>query len=363
VSSPSTSLASAKQRLIPSNAERSILFVSRQTARSFAIYPDPREYAIANPDGGYDVESAIVKSVIVSIDFGTKLAQIEGASFRLRKTRDVIDQKTERSAAKEGQAAERGLVGEVLGHGLFRMSPDEVPALRRKPCPVAPGWGPPAPSLLRNSDEQTIAGLCAVFTAIASMRLARDRYEGWGVIAASRFLGRANLARALQSFLAEGVWGTSPHLIPHFALHSASGTISLGLELRGPNLGVGGGLHAAAEGFLTALTWLSSGVVSGVWLILSGWSPELVPDRSGGPPRAMECQALAIALGARGPSGGRLAFRACLGVETRPAAAPIDLLALAEDLATGTGAVARTVATDPLGRLRIELTDGALGPG
>ena len=75
---------------------------------------------------------------------------------------------------------------------------------------------PIPPSLLRNSDEQTIAGLCAVFTAIESMRWPRDRYEGWGVVAASRFLGRANLARALQSFLAEGVWGTSPHLIPHF---------------------------------------------------------------------------------------------------------------------------------------------------
>ena len=168
--------------------------------------------------------------------------------------------------------------------------------LRRKPGPIPEGWGPAPPSLLRNSDEQTIAGLCAVFTAIGSMGLPRDRYEGWGVVAASRFLGRANLARRLQNFLAEGVWGTSPHLIPHFALHSASGTISLGLGLHGPNLGVGGGLHAGAEGFLAALTWLSIGSVPGVWLVLSGWSPELVPDRGGGPPAAMDCQALAIAL-------------------------------------------------------------------
>ena len=73
-------------------------------------------------------------------------------------------------------------------------------------------------------------------------------------MAASRYLGRANLAVALRSFMAEGVWGTSPHLIPHFALHSASGTISLALGSHGPNLGVGGGLHAASEGFLAALT-------------------------------------------------------------------------------------------------------------
>jgi hypothetical protein len=274
-----------------------------------------------------------------------------------------MDHQSERATAEVALEAQRCLLGEVVGHGLFRMSPAEVPALRRRPGPVPDGWGPPSPSLLRNSDEQTIAGLCAVFTAIDGMRLPRDRHEGWGVVAASRFLGRANLARALQSFLAEGVWGTSPHLIPHFALHSASGTISLGLGLHGPNLGVGGGLHAAAEGFLTALTWLSSGVVPGVWLVLSGWSPELVPDRSGGPPSAIDCQALAIALEACGPQGGRLALRACLGPDTRPAAAPIDLIGLADGLATGTVAAPWTVATDPLGRLRIELIEGPNGPG
>ena len=135
------------------------------------------------------------------------------------------------------------------------------------------------PSLLRYSDEQTVAGVAAVFTAIDEGGLDPERFAGWGVVAASRFLGRANLAQALRSFTAEGVWGTSPHLIPHFALHSLSGTISLALGLHGPNLGVGGGLHAAAEGFLTALTWLSAGIVPGVWLVLTGWSPELVPER------------------------------------------------------------------------------------
>jgi hypothetical protein len=157
-----------------------------------------------------------------------------------------MDHKAERSAVAAALDDEGCLLGEVLGHGLFRMSPAAVPDLRRKSAPIPDGWPPLAPSVLRNSDEQTVAGLCAVFTAITSMRLPADHFEHWGVIAASRFLGRANLARALQSFLAEGVWGTSPHLIPHFALHSASGTISLALAMHGPNLGVGGGLHAAA---------------------------------------------------------------------------------------------------------------------
>jgi hypothetical protein len=250
-----------------------------------------------------------------------------------------------------------------MGHGMFRMQPGEVAALRRKPGPIPEGWATPASSLLRNSDEQTIAGLCAVFTAIEKMGLPRDRFEGWGVVAASRFLGRANLARALDSFLAEGVWGTSPHLIPHYALHSASGTISLGLGLHGPNLGVGGGLHAAAEGFLAALTWLSIGSVPGVWLVLSGWSPELVPSRGAEPSASRECQALAIGLALLDGRGGRLAFRLRVGLDSHHAAAPVDLVALEEILAVRAAPRPSAVATDPLGRLRIDLIEGPIGQG
>jgi hypothetical protein len=310
-----------------------------------------------------DVKSAIVKGVIVSINFGTKLAQIEGASYRLRKIRDVMDHQAERSAVRAELDEERCLLSEVLGHGLFRMSPAAVPELRRKSAPIPAGWSPLPPSVLRNSDEQTVAGLCAVFAAITSMNMPAGHCEQWGVIAASRFLGRANLARALQTFLAEGVWGTSPHLIPHFALHSASGTISLALGLHGPNLGVGGGVHAAAEGFLTALTWLSSGAVPGVWLVLTGWSPELVPDRAGGPPKAAECHALAIAMKTIGSPARRPAIRARLDADGRPSAAPVDLLALAELLANAAAGKPRTIATDPLGRLQIDLIEGPTGPG
>ena len=165
------------------------------------------------------------------------------------------------------------------------MSPGDVSALRSRPGPVPEGWPRVPPSLLRYADEQTVAATAAVFAAIEAMAVPPERFHDWGVVAASRYLGRANLANALRSFMAEGVWGTSPHLIPHFALHSQSGTISLALGSHGPNLGVGGGLHAAADGFLTALTWLATGVVPGVWLILSGWSPELVPSTSGRAPR------------------------------------------------------------------------------
>ncbi len=144
-----------------------------------------------------------------------------------------------------------------------------------------------------------------------------DQFEDWGVVAASRYLGRASLAIALRNFRAEGVWGTSPHLIPHFALHSPSGTISLALGSHGPNLGVGGGLQGAADGFLAALTWLSSGIVPGVWLVLTGWSPELVPDPGGNAPRAGECLALALALVHR-EIAARPAVRAVIATERSP---------------------------------------------
>jgi hypothetical protein len=264
----------------------------------------------------------------------------------------------ERVSSGAGLADGPILAGEVMGYALFRMRQGDVPSLRKKPGPIPAGWARVPPSLLRYADEQTIAGTAAVFTAIEAMGAAPDRFEAWGVVAASRYLGRANLAIALRSFMAEGVWGTSPHLIPHFALHSASGSISLALGSHGPNLGVGGGLHAGSEGFLTALTWLSTGIVPGVWLVLSGWSPELVPDPAGNTLHAGECLALALALVEVGDGAGQPTLRAVFGSDCRlDGDAPRDLASLAERLAGRGDRSHRTIATDASGRLRIELVD------
>ncbi len=269
------------------------------------------------------------------------------------------------------------LIGELMGTALLRARPSEVPALRRRPGPVPEGWTRTPASLLRYSDEQTVVATASVFAAIASMGSQPERFEAWGVVAASRYVGRAGLAAALRSFLAEGVWGTSPHLIPHFALHSPSGTISLALGLRGPNVGVGGGLHAVADGFLAAMTWLSAGVVPGVWLVLSGWSPELIPDRrglttapapAGGEPSGdaeIECRALALALRPAGsdPAAIRPRFRVVIGGDSASVPAPVDLVGLARDLETPGGPSSRTIATDAAGGLRVELVEGPEGPG
>lgn len=257
------------------------------------------------------------------------------------------------------------LVGGVSGMALYRARPAEIPALRKRPGPVPEGWSRTPVSLLRYADEQTVAGTAAVFQAIAAMGASPEAFAGWGIVAASRYLGRASLAAALRSFGVEGVWGTSPHLIPHFALHSPSGTISLALGSRGPNLGVGGGLHAASEGFLAALTWLSAGVVPGVWLVLSGWSPELVPTGPSDAPDApatgdaeIECQALALALrppGAREDGREGMSIRLRVDGSSVRAPAPVDLVRLADELMGRSGRTPRTIATDPAGRVRVEL--------
>ena len=56
-------------------------------------------------------------------------------------------------------------------------------------------------------------------------------------------------------------------------------------------------------------------------------------------------------------------FGRALGVDSHHAAAPVDLVALEETLAVRAGPEPKTVATDPLGRLRIDLIEGPTGQG
>jgi hypothetical protein len=212
------------------------------------------------------------------------------------------------------------------------MGRDGLARFRRLPGPIPEGWTAPQPSRLRQSDDQTLAALGAIYRAAAAAGHGTGgRYPDWGVVAASRYLGRGVLDTVLRRFDAEGVWGVTPHLIPHHALHAQSGTLSQALGIHGPNLGVGGGPDAAAQGFVMALTWLSAGTVSGVWLVLSGWTPEYIPDGAGAPVGEPECLALALALvpartGLGQTSGARLRLRPTSG----PApAGMIDLVDLA----------------------------------
>ncbi|MDR3622914.1 MAG: hypothetical protein P4L85_26405 [Paludisphaera borealis] len=184
----------------------------------------------------------------------------------------------------------------VVAHGSARLTREEIAVQRRLREPLAEGWNPIGHATLRSSDDQTVAAVTALRAAIARADAPSSAYDGWGVLAAPRFLGRSKLVVVLDRFKAEGVWGVTPHLIPHFALHAQAGTLSLVLGGHGPNLGIGGGLFSASEGVLSALTWLASGVAPGVWLVLTGWSPEYQPDLNGEPCAATHCEALALAL-------------------------------------------------------------------
>src|SRR5262249_22094470 len=195
--------------------------------------------------------------------------------------------------------------------------PEKMPALPQQPGP--PPGEPLSASLLKHLDEQTLVALGAVFHAIKDHGLGNTCFTDWGILAAPRFLGRANLAVALHRFQLEGAWGISPHLIPHHSLHSISGTVSQVLKVHGPNFGVGGGPHAADEGFLTAAALLAGDRVPGVWLILTGYDPELVPENpamasSNGKPAALpSCGAVALALVAARPGSPSLKLHIAAG--------------------------------------------------
>lgn len=176
--------------------------------------------------------------------------------------------------------------------------PEAIPGLR-----AAPGSSTPLPAtFLKHADEQTVVGLAAVFRAIDQGNLASMSFAKWGVLAAPRFFGREIVAVALQRFAVEGAWGVSPHLIPHRSLHSMSGTVSQALGIHGPNLGIGGGPHSAGEAFLTAAALLAEERVSGVWVVLTGWDPEPIPEGSTNhaaprsPAAPSICTAVALAL-------------------------------------------------------------------
>jgi hypothetical protein len=164
------------------------------------------------------------------------------------------------------------------------------------------------PSLLKNADEQTVAGVAAVLQAIAVGGLSTVRFTEWGVLAAPRFLGRWMFAHVLQRYATEGAWGVSPHLIPNRSLHSISGAVSLVLKIHGPNFGVGGGPSCLLEVLRTGTAMLHGDRLPGVWVVLTGWDPEPIPNGKGGGPENGHCVGLALALTAArsGWRGARL---------------------------------------------------------
>ena len=192
----------------------------------------------------------------------------------------------------------------VVAHGVAEYPLAALPGLRKQ---VGPSGGSPlAPAFLRHQDDQTVVGLAAIFAAMAAGSFGADEFDSWGVVAAPRFLGRPLMATALPKFMAEGAWSVSPHTIPYLSLHSIAGAISQALHIHGPNFGVGGGPDGEIEALLAGMAMLSAYSLPGVWVVLTGWEPELVPGAHADDSAPFVCRAIALALSSRGSGAGDL---------------------------------------------------------
>jgi len=184
---------------------------------------------------------------------------------------------------------------DLIAHHGVQATAETIQLLRRRP---GPGAGEKLPhNLLKHADEQTVVSVAAVLETIHHSRLNGQDFSNWGVVAAPSFLGRVTLVGALRRYDTEGAWGISPHFIPHRSQHAVSGTISQILKIHGPNLGTGGAPGGSVDAFLAAAVLLEGNRLPGVWVVLSDWEPEMMPDEMGTPtPADAVCRATALAL-------------------------------------------------------------------
>ncbi len=160
----------------------------------------------------------------------------------------------------------------IVAFAVLRVPQDRFPALRKRP---GPDVGKSLSSgLLRQSEEQSVAAAAAVFHAISDFNLQKISFAEWGVVGAPCLLGRTASAAVLDKYSRLGPRGVSPLVSPYLSLHAVSAMISVALQAHGPNLGVGGGPGAVAEGLLAGLTIMLEPSTPGVWLVLTGWDPE-----------------------------------------------------------------------------------------
>lgn len=150
--------------------------------------------------------------------------------------------------------------------------------------------GPPLPPrFLRHADPQTVAAVRAVQQAAGRLaedaRLPGGSLEGHGVIAAASRLGRPAAGRALDGFASSGGIAVPTTIVPQCSLHAVAGAVSVAFGMHGPNVGIGGGPGAVAEGLLTAASFACNpgvaGGVAGWWLVCTGWDCEPSLDAGG----------------------------------------------------------------------------------
>ncbi len=176
----------------------------------------------------------------------------------------------------------------VAACGIVRATPDDMKTLRQNSPRHVPA------SFFKHADEQTVAGIAAVCAAVKSAGLEEQSFADWGVVAGACFLGRSVLAAAMDKFAQAGAWSVSPHLIPNHMQHCLSGSVSIALKSHGMNVGVGGGPETVSQTFLAAAALAGDDRLPGLWIVVTGHSPEPFSEATdGGTPI---CHALALAL-------------------------------------------------------------------
>jgi hypothetical protein len=197
----------------------------------------------------------------------------------------------------------------VEGWGLAQLALRDIAPLRK----AIPAWAPPdTPNhFFKYSDEQTILAVRAVDNAMERRGLDVQKQRDWAIITAPQFMGRVSGANVFRRFHAGGASAVSPHTIPQHSLHSVSGALSVLLASRGPNVAVGGGPGALAEGLLAATSLFDNAEAPGCWLVCTAWNPEPLPNREGNCVTEAVCHAFALALRPATAAGrcGRLTLR------------------------------------------------------
>lgn len=210
----------------------------------------------------------------------------------------------------------------ITGHALVSARLSEIAALRDR---AGPPGAPALPSrFLRHCDEHTVVGVHAVLAALAARPADPAGLSRHAVVSASRRIGRLAAAKTLTGLAAGGGVSVSPHIVPQCSLHSVAGAVSVGLGMRGPHLGVGGGDDALAEGLFAAITIVQASAAAGdppcVWLVATEWDEEPELDDTAAPAGDPVCRALALAIEPDAPDrAGRGGSRAA--ADHGPAAA------------------------------------------
>ncbi len=219
-------------------------------------------------------------------------------------------------------------------HGVIAAPLNVLPALREDPGVSV--RRPIPPRFLRHADEQTVVGLAAVLRAMDEGALRETCFDEWGVVAAPMFPGRLGGAATFRRYQQGGTAAISPHIIPQNSLHSVSSAISISLTMRGPNFGIGGGPEALGEGLTVAMTLLDSTALPGLWLVLTQWAPEPVPDGQGSTRTETICLAVALALFRRAEQGsGGMTLRLTASAGPGAAGRKIRVVSEAADSSVG----------------------------